>query len=287
MDGVVVVADALNNWLSAWDGLVLPFEEALPERLSGFRIILVAPGDAKYIEHSQTILNWKRDGLLGSSRIILATYKGRHLWSPDNDSLAERWVVHARSESQILDSDRLAFVPLCLNQPRRTFRDDDDGYLFMGGRKWREPELGLSVMASLGLPARVITDRVPEGDWPGVEILREKIPKADYINVLERARVFMVPLRQTAASHGHVDVITAMLVGTPVVVTAGASCDDYVRDGVTGILVHGNTHEAWVEAVHVAWSQASEFRKAAQRYAPDYYAPKYAEYLRELVSSLD
>ncbi len=284
-DEVLVVADA-HNWVAHWTGRIIPFEEATPEVLSAYRTVLLAPGDTKYGKTSQEILHWKRDGRIGDTRLILSTYKGRHLWAPENDALAERWVVHARSERLVLDSERLAFVPLCLNPPRKVIATGDDGYLFMGGRKWREPAVGMAAMVRSGLPSRVITDFAPEGDWPGIDILRQKIPKGDYINVLEKARVFLVPLRETPISHGHVDVITAILVGTPVIVTAGASCDDYVEHGVNGLLVQGNSVEAWTDAVHEAHARADDFRAAAREMAPRYYAPRYAHYLRELVTSL-
>lgn len=285
MEDVLVVAD-LHNWIAHWHGPIIPFEGVEPATLARYRTVLIAPGENKYGEDAQTFLDWKRNGLIGETRLVLATYKGRHLWSPENDALAERWVVHARSERLVLDSERLAFVPLCLNPPRKVFRDGDDGFLFMGGRKWREPAVGMAAMVASGKPSRVITDFAPEGDWPGVDILRQKIPKSDYINVLERARAFLVPLRETPISHGHVDVITSILVGTPVLVTAGASCDDYVEHGVNGLLVKDNSVEAWTDAIHEAWEKADAFRAAAQEMAPRYYAPRYAGYLRELVDSL-
>jgi glycosyltransferase involved in cell wall biosynthesis len=286
MEDVLVVADR-DNWLAHWKGTIVQFEAVTPELLSKYRTILVAFLDVKYQDTALKMIAWKKEGLIGDSRLVMATYKGRHLWSPENDNLVERWVVHARSEREVLDSDRLAFVPLCLTQPRKVFSTGDDGFLFMGGRKLREPKVGLDAMVRSGHPGRVITDRAPAGEWPGVEILRERVPKKDYIDVLERARLFLVPLRDTPISHGHVDVITSILVGTPVLVTAGASCDDYVEHGVNGLLVKGLSVEAWVDAIHEGWERADEFRQAAKEMAPRYYSPKYAEYLRTLVSSLD
>jgi glycosyltransferase involved in cell wall biosynthesis len=276
---ILVVADA-QAWLRFWDGPIIPFEEATPAALSAFPTVVLAPEDPEYGKTCQTILHWKRDGLLGATRLVLGTYKGRHLWSPENDSLVERWVVHARSERQVLDSERLVFVPLCLTPPRKTFEDGDDGYVFMGGRKWRELGAGLQAMGRSGLPGRVISDFAPAGDFPNVAVRREKIPKPEYSAVMARARIVLVPLKQTAASHGHVDVITAILLGRPVLVTAGCSCDDYVQHGVNGLLVPDNSVEAWEAAIHEGFAKADAFAAAAREAAPLYRTPRYAEYIR-------
>lgn len=280
---------------ASWPGPVMDFAAATPEILAAHRTVLLAPGDVRFLKALRTgsqpvqcevILGWKRAGLLPATRLILATYKGRHLWTPGNDALVERWVVHARSERLVLDSERLAFVPLCLDPPDPPPPPGDDGYVFMGGRKWRVLDVGLAAMARAGFPGQVITDFAPEGKWAGVTVRREKIPAPDYLGVMARARVVLVPLRETPISHGHVEVVNAILHGRPLLVTAGASCDDYVEHGVNGLLVQGNSVEAWTEALREAWERAEAFGTAARERAAQYSTPRYAEHLRELVASL-
>ncbi len=278
-DGVLLVADH-HSWVRSWRGPAIPFAEVTAERLSTTQLVVLAPGGDDYAERCQRIFDWKRDGLLAEARLIVGTYVGRHIWTPDNDALVERWVVHARSEAAALKSDRLEFVPLCLMPPRKPFPIGDDGYLFMGGRKWREPRVGLEAMVRSGRPGRVITDMAPEGDFPGISVHRERIPKDDYKAVLARARLFLVPLKMTPVSHGHVDVITAITLGKPVLVTQGCSCDDYVDHGVTGWLVRDNSVQEWVEAIEAAWPLADDMAAAALDRAPGYHPPRYAEYLR-------
>jgi glycosyltransferase involved in cell wall biosynthesis len=280
-DDVLVVADH-HSWVKSWRGPVMAFEDLTFEALDSYRTVVLAPGDTKYQEDCRRIFDWKRQGLLAGTRLVLGTYKGRHLWSPENDAVVDRWVVHARSERQVLDSDKLAFAPVCLMPPRTPYPQGDDGYLFMGGRKWRVLDVGLAAMSRSGHPGRVITDLAPEGDFPGVQIQREKIPKADYSAVMARARLILVPLKLTPVSHGHVDVVTAILLGKPVLVTAGCSCDDYVQHGVNGLLVPDNSVEAWEAAIHEAWDRAEEFAAAARAMAPDYVPARYADYLREI-----
>ena len=51
------------------------------------------------------------------------------------------------------------------------------------------------------------------------------------------AMVVVVPLRASDAPHGHTTVAQALRLGKAVVTTRGASVEDYVRDGVEGLLV--------------------------------------------------
>lgn len=283
---ILVVADH-HSWIIAWKGEVKPFEGITPELLARYRTVVLAPGDNKYQADCKVIFQWKRSGFLDGTRLILGTYKGRYLWSPEADHLVDRWVVHANSEREVLESDRLAFAPVCLVPPRRPYEPGDDGYLFMGGRKWRELGVGLEAMVRSGRPGKVITDLAPEGDFPGVDIRRERIPKDQYSAVLARSRVALIPLKMTPVSHGHVDVVTSIMIGKPVLVTAGCSCDDYVQHGVNGLLVRDNSVEAWTEAIHEAWEKADAMSAAALELAPRYHAWKYADYIRAICASLE
>lgn len=280
----VLIVAGHHSWVNMWNGPVKAFDEISPELLDRYATVVLAP---TVDDSCDQIFDWKRTGLLDHTRLILGTYHGRHLWSPENDALVHRWVVHARSERQVLNSDKLAFVPLCVMPPRQPYPPGDDGYLFMGGRKWRELDVGLAAISKSGFPGKVITDRAPAGDFPGVEIRREKVPKKEYSDVLSRARLFLVPLKQTPISHGHVDVVTAILIGKPVLVTAGCSCDDYVQHGVNGLLVRDNSVEAWTDAIHEAYEKADDFAAAARELAPLYRTPKYAEYIWDVIRHPD
>lgn len=284
-EGILVVTDH-GSAMTRWGHPVCSFEEMTPERLAAHAVVVLGPGAAPTQEACETVLGWKRAGLLDGTKLFLGNYSGRHVWSPENDALVERWVVHARSERLVLDSDRLAFVPLCLSLPEPA-APGDDGYLFTGGRKWREIEVALAAMQRSGLPGRVVTDIAPGEEYPGIEIIREKIPRDDYLKVMGRARVVLVPLKQIPISHGHSDVVFAVLAGRPAVVTAGSSCDDYVRHGVSGLLVRDNSVEAWTDAVLEANERAEEFAAGARELAPQFHSSRYNGYLDEMIADPD
>jgi glycosyltransferase involved in cell wall biosynthesis len=249
---------------------VCSFDEVAPDRLRSYGRVMFLPGKGNTPQVCEAAFEWKREGLLPDTRLFLGTYGGRHLWSPDNDSLVERWVVHASSERLVLDSDRLVFVPLCRDPLPQPAPRGDEGYVFMGGRKWREIDVGLAAIVASGFPGRVITDIAPDHEVSDVQVTRERVGRDEYLDAMCRARMVLIPLKQIPISHGHTDVVNAILAGRPVLVTAGSSCDDYVRHGVNGLLVADNSVSAWTQAIHEAHARAEELAAGAREMAPRY-----------------
>lgn len=280
----LMVADLPHHhWLKYWKDPLVAFEDVEPARLAQAPMVAIAPGSAEYLDTCRRILQWKRDGLLPSTRLVFVTYKGRQIWTPENDALVERWVVHARSEMLQIKSDRLAFIPLCLGTAAP---GTDGGYLFLGGRKLREFDVALRAAAETGYPCVAVSDRLPEGDYPGIEMRRERIPKRDYSELLSKCRVVLVPLQKSPISHGHMDVISAIRIGKPVVVTAESSCDDYVEHDRWGVLVQNNTVADWVKGIEMAWQNADRYSAAALEKAPAFSADRYTDHVRDLILSL-
>lgn len=175
------------------------------------------------------ILAWKRSGSL-KARVIFATYKGRNFWSLEDDMLADAWVAHCRSDCR---SKRHRFVPLAFHG--KLFAEPG-GYIFCGGRKRRNFEL-----ARMAIPqtetAIFQSDCLPP--WPGSKRIKWqqwRVPLAEYVELIGRSKLVLVPVAPGPEPHGHCDVVRALRAGKPVVVTRGGSCDDYV-DGHNGVLV--------------------------------------------------
>lgn len=280
----MLIADVENTpALKFWQDHILSFEDVTLERLRCEPLIALGPGNAKYLDDCRRILQHKRDGQLPDTKIAMVTYKGRHLWSPETDRLVEAWVVHASSEAEVLKSDRLCFVPLCLNKPKF---GPDEGYAFLGGRKFREFDVAAKALSELGIPAVLISDYAPQEDYPGVEMVRTAIPKRDYVDRMSRARLVLVPLQKRPESHGHVDVVTAIRLGKPIVATKNASCDEYIIDRKTGVLVDSNSLEDWKDAIRFAWQSANELSQGTKDLSGKFSGDQYVVYLREMLLRL-
>lgn len=277
----LLIADKENTPVfNFWRDDILRFEEVALDRIATEPMIALGPGNAKYLEDCERILGYKRDGKLPFTKIVMVTYKGRHLWTEETDGLVAGWVVHAKSEAEVIKSNNLFVVPLCLNQGK--FGPDED-FAFVGGRKYREFGVAAQALAELGIPSVMISDRAPQENYNSVEMVRKRIPKRDYVDRMSRARIVLVPLQIRPESHGHVDVVTAILRGKPVVATKNASCDDYIMNRQTGMLVDTNSLEDWKECIWYAWQNAEELSRATRELSSKFSQDKYVGYLREML----
>ncbi len=98
-------------------------------------------------------------------------------------------------------------------------------------------------------------------NWDGrAEVLCEISPEA-YDEALRSAQIFVMPLKDSGVSAGHVRLMTATDVGIPVVATRARSLVGYVEDGVTALLVPANDPGALGEAVDRLLANPEERRR--------------------------
>ena len=75
------------------------------------------------------------------------------------------------------------------------------------------------------------------------------MPLAEFLSLIAGAAVVVVPLLESDVPHGHTTVAQALSLGKAVVTTRGASVEDYVRDGVEGLLVDPGDAGGYRDAV--------------------------------------
>jgi glycosyltransferase involved in cell wall biosynthesis len=80
------------------------------------------------------------------------------------------------------------------------------------------------------------------------------IPFADAMAIIRDARAMALPLKTTETPCGHVTIVGAFYLGTPVAVTASAGIEDYVTDGATGLVTPTGSAEAMGAAIDRLWS---------------------------------
>jgi glycosyltransferase involved in cell wall biosynthesis len=117
---------------------------------------------------------------------------------------------------------------------------------------------------------------------PAVGEVRGRLPLQEFLSLMAGATVVVVPLHAGEAPHGHTTVAQALSLGKAVVTTRGASVEDYVRDGVEGLLVDPGDVEGYRDAIgRLAGDDA--FRRAceaaARARAPEF---SYAAFARTL-----
>ena len=96
------------------------------------------------------------------------------------------------------------------------------------------------------------------------------IPFPDAMAVVRDARAMALPLVSTETPCGHVTIVGAFYLGTPVVVSASAGIDDYVSNGATGLVAAIGSAEAMGAAIDRLWTDrvlAAELGAAGKVFA--------------------
>jgi glycosyltransferase involved in cell wall biosynthesis len=127
-------------------------------------------------------------------------------------------------------------------------------------------------------PASVAASALPERCD-----VRGRLPLQEFLSLMAGATVVVVPLRWGEAPHGHTTVAQALCLGKAVVTTRGASVEDYVRDGIEGLLVEPGDVEGYRRAV-VRLATGDRLRgaceAAARDRAPEFSYAAFADGLR-------
>jgi glycosyltransferase involved in cell wall biosynthesis len=184
------------------------------------------------------------------------------------------FVVHARREIPAyaawlgLPPERFVFAPLAVATPEDSVAVNEEPFVLAMGSARRDYALFITVMRKLGLPAVIVCGpHALEGlDIPGnVEVL-SGLPIEACHDLARRARVNVTPIANDATASGQVTVIEAMMLGKAVAATRCIGTEDYVEDGITGLLVPPGDEAALRCAIERLWHD-DELRRRLGRAA--------------------
>ena len=111
-------------------------------------------------------------------------------------------------------------------------------------------------LSGLTIPANVTT--------------RCNIPYPDAMAIVQGARVMALPLVSTDTPCGHVTIVSAFYLGTPLVITGSTGVEDYVKDGETGLVTPTGSADAMGTAIDRLWHDpalAGRISAAAKAFA--------------------
>lgn len=133
-------------------------------------------------------------------------------------------------------------------------------YVHASGRSARD--YGTLVKAAQGLPAQVVIHgrgyNFTDLTLPSNVIIGELAPRDEYHRLVRDAAVEVVPLYDTPAPVGSSQIVFAMMMGKAIVATRTGSTVDYVKDGVTGLLVELGDAEGMRAAIQYLLDHPSE-----------------------------
>lgn len=134
---------------------------------------------------------------------------------------------------------RLRFIPWHTNvlQPQR--HPATENVLFSAGRTGRDWQTLARAVAGLATRCVVVcpkSDAAKVAFPPEVTVLTD-VPYARYRELLTAARIVLIPLEPHVYSSGQVVILEAMALGKPVITSRVLGSEDYIEDGVNGLLV--------------------------------------------------
>lgn len=153
--------------------------------------------------------------------------------------------VSARQEASVyakrlrLPADRFRFVPWHTNVLQPTACPATGGHVFAAGRTGRDWRTLADAVRDLPLRLTVVCSHQDASTiaFPDNVTVLTDVPYATYRTLLEEAAIVVIPLEPHVYSSGQVVILEAMALGKPVVVTRVTGSEDYVHDGVDGLLV--------------------------------------------------
>jgi glycosyltransferase involved in cell wall biosynthesis len=153
--------------------------------------------------------------------------------------------VSARKEATIcaervrVPLDRFRFVPWHTNVLEPRLCAPVGEYVFAAGRTGRDWRTLAEAARGVAATFIIVCSRsdIETISFPSNVTTLTDIPYQRYRELLEGARIVVVPLEPHTYSTGQVVILEAMALGKPVVAARVLGTEDYIADGVDGILV--------------------------------------------------
>jgi glycosyltransferase involved in cell wall biosynthesis len=160
-----------------------------------------------------------------------------------------------------LPRERFVFVPFTeeLVDPQFT-EDPDDPYVLSMGTANRDYRALLQAVATLGLRTIIVAGphALADLDIPPNVTVRSGLSLSDCHALCQKARVNVVPLDTDETASGQVTVRDAMMFAKAVVATTSIGTEDYIENGVTGILVPPRDPAALAAAIKALWDDPAK-----------------------------
>lgn len=141
------------------------------------------------------------------------------------------------------------FVPLNITSLKNDYLNIDDDFFLSVGRSNRNNDLLVSVAKKIGIKCKIACDNYTHSSLPSNVELYHDLFGEEMIKIMARCKCVIVLLYNPDISSGQLVVLRAFSLGKPVIVTRSKGLsDDYVDDGINGIVIN-NTEEELIMAI--------------------------------------
>ena len=191
----------------------------------------------------------RRLGLLRTKLVVTNQVRFGPRWA----RFADRVIVYSRREARAGPSYRFLPIPADGDFDAISAHESAPPYVFSGGAANRDFDSLVQAIAGTGHRLVVVTDDegtlALTGPLPPECEVHWRMPLQQFLTVMAGARLVVVPLLGGEVAHGHTTVAQALCLGKAVVTTRSAGVDDYVHDGLEGLLVDAEDVAGYRDAV--------------------------------------
>ncbi len=180
-----------------------------------------------------------------------------------------------------------------ITQPRKV--TEHEGYVFAAGNAGRDYKTVLEALEGTDIPLVIVTSphRMEGLKIPSSVKVFYDIPYANYLDLLTKAQIVIVPLKNRVRSVGMVVMMEGMALGKPVITTVASSVQEYIRDGENGFLVgvgDAKTLRERIEYLRANQSQADRIGSRAlkdimENWTFEHYVTNVLNIAKEMVES--
>lgn len=150
-----------------------------------------------------------------------------------------------------VDAERVVFTPWCYTLPLEDLDQSgsDDGGVFAGGNSMRDYGPLIEAARSFTDDFTIAADYRPDTEPPS-NVRIGTASHRRFVESMRGARMVVVPLQPEAErSAGQQTYLNAMAMGKIVIVTEGPGTRDYIKNGVTGIIVPSGDSQKLSDAI--------------------------------------
>jgi len=212
--------------------------------------------------------------------------------------MIDRFVVSSTMERSLysahfgIDPERIDVILWSVNPPVATDRRLVEGdYICAVGGNARDYAMLVRIARSRPHMQFVIVAR--PANLEGLDIPPNvtsfcNIPFSDTMAIVRDARAMALPLIATDTPCGHVTIVAAFYLGTPVAATDSTGITDYIHDGENGLIAESGSDEALRNALDRLWNDpalANRIGEAGRAFASAHCAEtNYSDHVRKLLS---
>ncbi len=174
----------------------------------------------------------------------------------------DRIIVHSRAEIDAysrcfeIRAERFRFVPLQAPHRHVSVSENlEQPFVLAMGSARRDYRLLIAALARLGLPSIIVAapHAVVGIDLPANVQVRSGLTQQQCFDLLQAARIHVIPIRNTDTASGQVTLVESMSHGRPTIVTKCIATVDYATDRENVLFVPQGDRDALCDAIAELW----------------------------------